>query len=75
MTRYYIEDTPFKPKEQQRLMRFQRGEFPEEYDVKSKQWVTNKELLRIYYGGIECDPITEKEVEEIINARNGKGSL
>ena len=75
MTRYYIEDTPFKPKEQQKIMRFQRGKFPEEYDFKSRQWIINKDLSQIYFGGIECDPITEKEAEEIINARNSKGSL
>lgn len=75
MTRYYIEDTPFKPKERQMIMRFRDGEFPEEYDFVSRRWKINKDLSQIYFGGIECDPITEKEVEEIINARNGKGSL
>ena len=75
MARYYIEDTPFKPKERQRLMRFRDGEFPEEYDFKSNQWKINKELGQIYYGGIEVDSITEEEAMEIINARNSKNNL
>lgn len=75
MTRYYIEDTPFKPKDRQRLMRFRDGEFPEEYDSESRQWIINKDLSQIYYGGIEVDSITKEEMEEIINARNGNGSL
>ena len=75
MIRYYIEDTPLKPAELQRLMRFRDGEFPEEYDAELRQWKTNKELSQIYYGGIEVNSITKKEAEVIINARNSKRYL
>ena len=75
MVRYYIEDTPLKPPGLQRIMRFRDGEFPEEYDFRSHQWKINKELSQIYYGGIECDPISEDESEAIINDRNGKKNL
>ena len=63
-----------KPKEKQRIMRFRDGEFPEEYDFKANRWKTNKDLSQIYYGGIECDPITESEAKEIIKLRNMENS-
>lgn len=75
MTRYYIEDTPLKPAALQRLMRFRDGEFPEEYDFRSRQWKTNKELGQIYYGGIEVNTISAREAEAIINARNSEKNL
>lgn len=75
MIRYYIEDTPLKPAHLQRVMRFRDGEFPEEYDAKSKRWVVNKDLWKIYDGSLECDPITAEEAEAIINARNSKADL
>ena len=70
VVRYYLEDTFMKPKNEQRVMRFQEGEFPEEYDFRSKRWIVNKDLSQIYFGGIEVDSITEEEAIEIINTRN-----
>ena len=70
MVKYYLEDTPMKPKEKQRVMRFRDGEFPEEFDFKTNRWKINKDLSQIYYGGIECDPITEAEAAEIIKSRS-----
>ena len=72
MVRYYLEDTPMKHKDKQRIMRFRDNEFPEEYDFKANLWRINKDLSQIYFGGIECDPITEDEAKSIIQARNNQ---
>ena len=70
-----MEDTYGKATGLQRVMRFRTGEFPEEYDAASGKWKTNKELSKIYDGSIDCDPITEEEVNAIIASRTRKRDL
>jgi hypothetical protein len=40
----------------------------ERYDKKSKQWVEDLEMSRIYFGSIPVKRITEKEAMKIISS-------
>lgn len=61
---YFLED-----RKNGRLIRESDG-LLEWFDFASKKWTVDFDLARIYFGGIECDPITEKEVFEMIGNLN-----
>ncbi len=66
MTRYYLED--FVPPERRPRLIRDRGDdaFIERYAYGSHRWVNDSEMLQIYTGDIDVNPITEEEAKEVI---------
>lgn len=73
---YYIEDSVFPLKRKPILIRQRNHALIERYDYNSHSWVEDGEMLQIYTGDLDCLPITEDEIKEIIaNDRAGKKDL
>lgn len=65
MTKYYLEDF-VPPGRKPRLIRHRDDALIERYEYSSRKWVNDSEMLQIYTGDIDVDPITEEEVKEVI---------
>jgi hypothetical protein len=70
MPRYSIEDPAYMPPDPKMLKLIR--DFPDEermierYSSRLKRWVTDDEMLKVYFGGIEVRSITEEEANRLI---------
>ena len=65
MTKYFLEDL-VPPGRKPHLIRHRDDALIERYAYGSHRWVNDSEMLQIYTGDIDVNPITEEEAKEVI---------
>lgn len=48
------------------IIRSLENQLIQRYDLKKRQWIPDVEMYQIYTGGIECEPITEQQANELV---------